>query len=149
MPHFDDLARYDDLSDWLYTASQHRLYQACSAAGITPTQFFALSAIAALGEPKMSTLAHHLGLTPGGATTLLNRLVGHGQVERLADPQDRRCVYVRMAPAGQQALSAVQATRQAQARETFVRMPPQARTQLINGLMALKDAWPAEETPSP
>jgi DNA-binding MarR family transcriptional regulator len=149
VPRSNDLARYDALSDWLYTASQHRLYQACSAAGITPTQFFALSAIEQLGEPKMSALALHLGLTPGGATTLLNRLVDHGQVDRVADPQDRRCVYIRIAPAGRTALQTVQDRRQEQARQTFVRMPALAREHLLNGITALKDAWQTEETPHP
>jgi DNA-binding MarR family transcriptional regulator len=144
----DDLRRYDSLSDWLYTASQHRLYQACSAAGITPTQFFALSAIEQLGEPKMSTLAQHLGLTPGGATTLLQRLVANGQAERVADPHDRRCVTIHLSTAGRQALQTVQERRQEQARQTFIRMPEAAREQLLNGMTALKQVWQTEENPA-
>jgi DNA-binding MarR family transcriptional regulator len=145
VPGSDDVTIYDSLSDWLYTANQTRLYLACSAAGITPTQFFALSAIEGLGEPKMSDLATHLALTPGGATTLLNRLVAHGQVERVADAHDRRCIHIRLSGAGRSALHAVRERRQEQARQTFLRLGPADRDKLLTGLTALKDVWQTEE----
>jgi DNA-binding MarR family transcriptional regulator len=147
VPATDDPILYDSLTDWLYNASQNRLYQACSAFGLTPTQFFALSAIEQLGEPKMSALAAHLGLTPGGATTLLDRLVGHGQVERLPAAHDRRCVVVRLSEAGRTALQAVRERRQEAARQTFFTMSPADRDHLLKGMKALKDVWQSQETP--
>ncbi len=50
----------------------------------------------------MRELAHRLGGSFSNATVLVDRLVDRGLVERMADPQDRRVVLVRVADEGQQ-----------------------------------------------
>jgi DNA-binding MarR family transcriptional regulator len=51
---------------------------------------------------RMRELARRLGGSFSNATVLVDRLVDRGLVERLADPQDRRVVLVRVAAEGQQ-----------------------------------------------
>jgi MarR family transcriptional regulator, 2-MHQ and catechol-resistance regulon repressor len=52
----------------------------------------------------MSELACQLGLTSGGATRLVDRVVDAGLVERTSCPSDRRVQWVVLTPAGEQKL---------------------------------------------
>jgi DNA-binding MarR family transcriptional regulator len=52
----------------------------------------------------MSELACQLGLTSGGATRLVDRVVEAGLVERTSCPSDRRVQWVVLTPAGDQKL---------------------------------------------
>jgi len=51
---------------------------------------------------RMRELARRLGGSFSNATVLVDRLVERGLVERLADPQDRRVVLVRVSGKGRQ-----------------------------------------------
>jgi DNA-binding MarR family transcriptional regulator len=61
---------------------------------ITMGQMHCLGAIAHLGQPTMSEVAEELKLHPSTVTVLVDGLVAHGLVRRIADPQDRRVVRV-------------------------------------------------------
>ena len=63
----------------------------------------ALYTIAAGDEVTPKHLAAALDLTSGSITTLLDRVENKGFVERLAHPQDRRSLIVRLTPAGNSA----------------------------------------------
>jgi DNA-binding MarR family transcriptional regulator len=52
----------------------------------------------------MSDLAHQLGISPSTLSSLVDRLVESGFVNRSADSRDRRTVLVSLAPAGDQLL---------------------------------------------
>ena len=52
----------------------------------------------------MSELACQLGLTSGGATRLVDRVVDAGLVERASCPTDRRVQWVVLTPVGEQKL---------------------------------------------
>jgi DNA-binding MarR family transcriptional regulator len=65
-------------------------------------QFKALLLISEEEGIRMRELAHRLGGSFSNATVLVDRLVDRGQVERLADPQDRRVVLVRTTEEGRQ-----------------------------------------------
>ncbi|MCB9673018.1 MAG: MarR family transcriptional regulator [Alphaproteobacteria bacterium] len=72
------------------------LHQAEVAAGLElhPTDHQALQWLRQAGPASAGQLATALGVTSGGATAVVDRLVERGFVERGADPSDRRRVLV-------------------------------------------------------
>jgi DNA-binding MarR family transcriptional regulator len=58
------------------------------------------------GRLTMTDLAGQLGLTSGGVTRLVDRVVTAGLVERAACPSDRRVQWVRLTPEGKARLDA-------------------------------------------
>lgn len=56
------------------------------------------------GRLTMTTLAQELGLTSGGTTRLIDRMVGAGLVERESCPSDRRVQWVVLSQAGERKL---------------------------------------------
>jgi len=56
------------------------------------------------GRLTMTALAQQLGLTSGGTTRLIDRMVGAGLVERAACPNDRRVQWVVLSDAGERKL---------------------------------------------
>jgi MarR family transcriptional regulator, 2-MHQ and catechol-resistance regulon repressor len=52
------------------------------------------------GYLSMSALATQTVYSSGGTTRLIDRIEGQGLVERVACPNDRRAVHVRLTPAG-------------------------------------------------
>ncbi len=140
-PNVQDLARYEELTEQLSVTTQTALYRACSAFGVTPTQYFALAALHALGNPKMSQLATYLGLTPGACTTLVDRLVRQGWVERCSDPHDRRAVCIHASQRGAEAFAAVTGARRKMTQEVYTGLDPAAQEHVRLGIAALTHAW--------
>lgn len=89
---------------------------------------------------RASEIAHVVGLTPAGATDLIDRLESRGLVARIADPADRRAVLVRVTPTGERTHRSARATH----REIFValhrRLRPAELRALTEGLTALHHA---------
>jgi DNA-binding MarR family transcriptional regulator len=56
------------------------------------------------GRLTMSALTQQLGLTSGGTTRLVDRMVGGGLVERVSCPEDRRVQWVVLSDAGERKL---------------------------------------------
>jgi DNA-binding MarR family transcriptional regulator len=52
---------------------------------------------------RMNALSRYLMVTGGNVTALTDQLVDAGHVERVADPDDRRSLIVRLTPAGRRA----------------------------------------------
>ena len=95
-----------------------------------------------------------LGLSLGAASTLVDRLVTRGLVERTTDAQDRRAVHVSPSEKGEQVLNGVLSSKNAMTRAVFSTMPPELRGQLLTGLEGLIAAWdklpvPPVEQPGP
>lgn len=138
-----EFAHFEELTERLSTMTQTALYRACSASGLTPTQFFALAAITTLGEPKMSRLATYLGMSPGACTTLVDRLVRQGWVERCSDPSDRRSVCIHASAKGAEAFAAVTEARRRMTQEVYKGIDPTARAQVRQSFETLIDGWQA------
>ena len=62
------------------------------AAPVTPHQADALCMLSREGAMSMNDLARNLNIAMSTATALADRLLKQGQVERIADPTDRRVV---------------------------------------------------------
>jgi DNA-binding MarR family transcriptional regulator len=58
--------------------------------GVTLHQLGALRHLVKRGPLTMHELATHMDISPSSATQLVDRLVQHGLVDRVADPADRR-----------------------------------------------------------
>ncbi|MBI2872630.1 MAG: MarR family transcriptional regulator [Chloroflexi bacterium] len=54
------------------------------------------------GPKRMSDIAAYLGVGLSSATSMIDRLVGKGLVERVPDPADRRVVTCRLTPRGEE-----------------------------------------------
>ncbi|MFE3557307.1 MarR family winged helix-turn-helix transcriptional regulator [Streptomyces sp. NPDC059193] len=64
------------------------------AAGLQPTEWYAVSLITLAGRITSGDLATRTGLTTGATTRLIDRLEKAGYVRRTTDPADRRRVMV-------------------------------------------------------
>lgn len=121
--------------------TQTALYRACSAFGVTPTQYFALAAVSTLGAPKMSHLATYLGLSPGACTTLVDRLVRQGWVVRISDPGDRRSVCIQASPKGAEAFARVTGERRRMTQDVYKGIAPDSQEQVRQSIQALVEGW--------
>jgi DNA-binding MarR family transcriptional regulator len=68
------------------------------AAGLHPTDWYALSVLDLAGPLTSGELATRINLTTGATTRLIDRLERAGRVRRSADPGDRRRVVVEPIP---------------------------------------------------
>jgi len=67
-------------------------------------QFKTLQYIEQQGKPGMKDIADFLSITPPSATSLIENLANAGKIERVADPNDRRIVRLKITPAGKQTI---------------------------------------------
>lgn len=96
----DHLALFEDLvgletRTWNQLDSQLRTQQ-----GVPLAWFFALRRLAAAPDCRVSDLAEHIDISPGGASKLVDRLVTAGLVHRVVDDRDRRASRLRLTPEG-------------------------------------------------
>ncbi len=68
------------------------------AAGLHPTDWYALSVLDLAGPLTSGDLATRINLTTGATTRLIDRLERAGRVRRAPDPSDRRRVVVEPVP---------------------------------------------------
>jgi len=69
---------------------------------LTIPQFKALALLQHQGPQRMGSLSASMGTTFSSTTSIIDRLVDKGLVERLPDPEDRRAVICRLTPLGQE-----------------------------------------------
>jgi DNA-binding MarR family transcriptional regulator len=143
----DDIRQYEAIMERLVVGYHKRMVAMCKHADLTPPQFWALKTIQQLDQTKMSPLADRLGLSLGAASTLVDRLVTRGLVERTTDAQDRRAVHVSPSLKGEKVLGEVIEAKRRLTHEVFERLTPEARPELLKSLEALTAAW--ESLPPP
>lgn len=137
----DEITQFEATMERLVGAYRARMVSMCKNADLTPPQFWAMHTIGEAGRLKMSPLADALGLSMGAVSTLVDRLVGRGLVQREADPTDRRAVFVSLTTQGQSVLEDTQCAKRDIAKHAFKHMDPEIRQQLLNGLAAMVEAW--------
>ncbi|MGH2460275.1 MAG: MarR family winged helix-turn-helix transcriptional regulator [Chloroflexota bacterium] len=74
------------------------------APGFSMPQFRALAFLSRNPGASLSAVADHLGVTLATASTIADRLVRHGLVERAAHPQERRRITLTLTDDGQDLL---------------------------------------------
>jgi DNA-binding MarR family transcriptional regulator len=82
--------------------------------GLRQSEFRLLTTVSYYAGPessgiKISELSKSLQMTPAGATHLVDALEENGYLERLADPNDRRIVLIRLTTKGEDQIKATEA----------------------------------------
>ncbi len=78
---------------------------------VPPVQAFMLRTLDYWGPQRMSDLAGYLDVTLGGCTTLVDRALEDGLVERERDAADRRVVWVKLSEKGERVLAEMRGAR--------------------------------------
>lgn len=141
MPIAHDVVTFERQAERLFVIYREHMGRVCASAGLTRTQYWALYTISELNETRMSPLAECLGLTPGAASTLIDRLVDMGFVERSANAADRRVVSVHLTEKGLACLSKARDEKRELLRSVIGKLAPEKRSQLLAGLDAILGAW--------
>lgn len=74
---------------------------------VSPSEFNALMHLGEIGEVTPKALARELSLTTGAMTSMVDRLEAARLVLRRPNPDDRRSLYVRLSPTGEEARETV------------------------------------------
>ena len=111
-------------------------------AALLPGQFRVLVELTvrpyALGE-----LAELLGVSSPTMSNTITALENRGWVTRLRSAEDRRLVFIHLAPAGQAVLDEMEAHMQARLSEFLVELTHDKQALLIEALTVLRDAFAA------
>jgi DNA-binding MarR family transcriptional regulator len=89
----------------------------------------------------MTQLAETMGLTPGAVSTLVDRLVDNGLVERRSEPADRRAVFVHLTSSGRTLLKEAQDAKHRRVAEMMRRLDLDTCRALNRTLGALLSHW--------
>lgn len=112
---------------------QARLWQ---LAEVTLTQLMVLRRLRE-GPHSAGMLGQALGLSPTSVTRLVDRLAQRGLVERRRDVDDRRCVEIRLQPAGERLLGKLKVMRGTDLHRAVQSMTPVDRRRLTAALRSL------------
>ncbi|EQD41591.1 Bacterial regulatory protein, MarR [mine drainage metagenome] len=96
--------------------------------------------LCARNPARASEIARAIGITPAGATYVIDQLEGRRLVRRVADPKDRRVVLIRLAPAGRRLYREAKSTKRITLRYLNDAMSVEERRALATGLAALTHA---------
>ncbi|MBN9526296.1 MAG: MarR family transcriptional regulator [Alphaproteobacteria bacterium] len=119
---------------------RHEASQNLAPSGVTPAQARALKVIAhAPGDLKVVELAEALGVVPRSATAVVDALEDRGLIDRLADPDDRRAVRIRLTEAGHARVAEVRRRRREAAADLLRRLDAGDRAALRRLLSRLQD----------
>jgi DNA-binding MarR family transcriptional regulator len=91
----------------------------------------------------MGDLARRLGISLSAATGLVDRLVQRGLVARDSDPDDRRIVCLRLAPAGKRAQDAFQRQKKRRMQAAIRHLSADDLMLIANGLAVFRRALDA------
>ena len=132
-----------EVSGWvgeLRCASMGRLVQS----QVSMSQLHVLWLLQHHGAMAMSRLADLLGVSLSNATGIIDRMEGHGLIERVRVPDDRRLVLVQPAEAGVRALSQTESTKRDAMRAVIRRLAASERPVVLQALRSLRRALTAE-----
>lgn len=82
----------------------HGKMEVSMAHGVTGSQFFVLKRIREYGRMTVSAAAEEIGVSLSAVTALVDRLVKAGLVTRSRDEDDRRLVWLKVTPQGEEVL---------------------------------------------
>jgi DNA-binding MarR family transcriptional regulator len=94
-------------------------------------------------------LASDLGVTPGNVTSIIDRLVGQGLVERRESPDDRRIVLMQLTEKGQKIITEIHETEHTSLKRFLDKMSAEDIEALYRGLngflTAMEQDWKESE----
>jgi DNA-binding MarR family transcriptional regulator len=109
--------------------------------GLKASQMSVMTAVAAKGEERLSTLADRIALEPSSLSRILDVMRRNGWVETVTDPDDERARLVRMTAAGNALYAdACPLWRRAQtrARQLLGREDAEVFAELVNRSLSLR-----------
>jgi DNA-binding MarR family transcriptional regulator len=86
---------------------------------------------------RMSEIADILGVTYGTPTVTIDRLIKKGYVERFRDEEDRRQVFIKLSPLGQETFNAVRGLKNKISERIFGILDKEQRSALVNIISTL------------
>ena len=138
------------LVDAVLTASRVMVAIAARSLGssgdeVTLPQFRALVLLGARGPLRPADLAEWLSVDPSTVTRLCDRLEAKKLISRRRIREDRREVWIHLAPTGKQFLEAVTDNRRAEIARIIALLPPSTHSKLLDAFTLFGVA--AGETP--
>ena len=119
-----------------YLALRRERIELLAHLDLSLSEFVSLQ-LCARSPAKPTEIAEAAGVTPAGATDIIDRLERHRLVKRLSHPRDRRAVLVTLTPPGQQIFQEARALQRATALALGEALTRAERQTLIAGLDAL------------
>lgn len=111
---------------------------------ITLPQFLILEFLSREGEPKMSALAHFMGVTTAAMTGIGERLVRDGYVVRVSDSRDRRIIRIKITPKGYELVKKINEQRREMIIKIFGKISAKDRKDYLRILMQIRDVLSKE-----
>ena len=112
--------------------------------GLTTSQLLVLELLEASGEMTVGGIAREVGLAQGTVTSLIDRLVERGLLNRRRANQDRRQVKVALSDPGRALLAAAPTPLQRRFLESFSRLRDWEQTAILSSLQRLAHLMGAE-----
>lgn len=106
----------------------------------SPAQIRALGFLSRNKEQTVGELAEMMGVTISTASGLVDKLVDNGLVERSTNPDDRRQVLIRLAPAAIEMNAQIKEIRRRQVLSAVDSLDSQQRTCFVDSIQAIAKA---------
>ena len=105
-PHKQELAdRFVELAEYLNSRLHSSRLDEWEGLDMTIPQIKSLALLERMGAMRMGSIAFHLDRALSATTTVVDRLVEKGLVDRVADPSDRRAVVCELTESGRRQMS--------------------------------------------
>lgn len=105
-PHKKELIdRFVELAEHLNRQMHSGRLDEWEGLDMTIPQVKSLALLERMGPLRMGSIAFHLGRALSVTTTVVDRLVEKGLVDRISDPSDRRAVVCELTESGQQQIA--------------------------------------------
>ncbi len=95
------------------------------------------------GPKTMGSLSRELGITHSAITQIADRLERAGVVERVAEPDDRRCKSLRLTGSGRERMRSRRESRVLSVMQALGQLTAEDRDAVVNGLRMLFEAGAA------
>jgi DNA-binding MarR family transcriptional regulator len=110
------------------------------SASLSVPQLRALGFLDRCPGTSLSAVAEHLGVTASTASTIADRLVRHGLVERTPHPEERRRIALSLTAAGAGLLEQARAATRARITDLLGELSPEELRTVEAGVTLLNDA---------
>lgn len=104
---------------------------------LTLTQLRVLGFLRRHPQASLSDVADYLDVTRSTMSTMIDRLVQRGLVDRTEDPQERRRVIISLTPIGQEHFQHVSDATSTKVADALTRLSPSQLRQIMQGLTLL------------
>lgn len=112
-------------------------------------QFRVLAFLRRHAGASLSDVAEHLGVTRATASTMVDRLVQRGLIDRSIDPQERRQVRLQLTPTGSEDLERMRQTTRKKIAQLLSHLSSEELNSISQGLTCLNQIFQTLNEPEP